>query len=75
MNNVDCTIGIADKNDITDENILKSGVLFHTGETYLNAMKDYDVIIKTPGISFKDINLNLEEKILNLNGKIRVMIV
>ena len=64
VNNVDCTIGIADKNDITDESILKSGVLFHTGETYLNAMKDYDVIIKTPGISFKDVDLTeIKEKI------------
>ena len=41
MNNVDCTIGIADKNNITEENILKTGVLFHTGETYLNAMKEH----------------------------------
>lgn len=63
-NNIDCILGIADKNDITDENILKTGVLFHTGETYLNAMKDYDVIIKTPGISFKDVDLTgIEEKI------------
>ena len=63
-NNIDCILGIADKNDITDENILKTGVLFHTGETYLNAMKDYDVIIKTPGISFKDVDLTeIKDKI------------
>lgn len=62
-NKINCTLGIADKNCIMDEEVLKSTTL-HVGENYLDAMGEYDVVIKTPGISFKDIDLtNIREKI------------
>lgn len=62
--NVKCKIGIADKNDVTDEEILKDNVTLHIGENYLNAMNEYDVVMKSPGISLKDVDLtNLREKI------------
>lgn len=36
------------------------------GEGYLNAIEDYDLIIKTPGISFRDMDIsNFEHKITN----------
>lgn len=56
-NNIDCKIGIADIKEITDEEILNSEITLHTGENYLDAMKDYDVIMKTPGQSFKNVDL------------------
>ena len=56
-NNIDCKIGIADIKEITDEDVLNSSVTLHTGENYLDAMKNYDVIMKTPGQSFKDVDL------------------
>lgn len=63
-NNVQCEIGIADINEIKDEEVLSDNVTLHTGEDYLNAMKEYDVIMKTPGISFKDVDLtDIREKI------------
>lgn len=64
-NNVDCRIGIADKNEILDENLLnKERISLHTGKYYLDSMKDYDLVIKTPGISIKDIDLTgIREKI------------
>ena len=64
-NNVECKIGIADKNEILDENVLSNkAISLHTGENYLRSMKDYDVVIKTPGISFKAVDLTgIREKI------------
>lgn len=45
-------IGIADRRDLdlNDEN-----VTLHCGGNYLDAMGDYDVIVKTPGMSFRDV--------------------
>ena len=63
-NNIDCVIGIADIKEITDEDIVQAGVSLHTGENYLDAMKEYDVIMKTPGQSFKDVDLTgLRDKV------------
>jgi len=63
-NKIECEIGIADINNITDENVLKDNVTLHTGINYLEAMKDYGVIMKTPGQSFKDVDLTgIREKI------------
>ncbi|MBE6821398.1 MAG: UDP-N-acetylmuramoyl-L-alanine--D-glutamate ligase [Ruminococcaceae bacterium] len=47
-------IGIADRRDLdlNDEN-----VTLHCGENYLDAMGDYDVIVKTPGMSFRDVTV------------------
>lgn len=56
-NNVKCIMGIADINDITDEEVLKDNVILHTGANYLDAMKEYDLVMKTPGQSFKDVDL------------------
>lgn len=63
-NNIDCILGIADMKEITDEEVLKDNITLHTGANYLEAMKDYDLVMKTPGQSFKDVDLTgLRDKI------------
>ncbi len=44
-------IGIA---DIKELEFSAPFTTLHTGKTYLESLKDYEVIIKTPGISFRD---------------------
>jgi len=56
-NNVDCVIGIADKNGIEDKTIkVNDNVSIYTGDNYLDSMYEYDLVIKSPGISFKGKN-------------------
>ena len=64
-NNVSCAIGIADMNEICDEEILKDNkAILHTGDDYLQAMREYDLVMKTPGRSFKDVDLSdIKDKI------------
>lgn len=52
------SLGISDKNniDIKDDNIS-----LYCGEDYLNAIKEYDLVIKSPGIIIKNY-INDEEK-------------
>lgn len=57
--NVEYTkLAIADKNAIANyDELEKEGVILHIGEGYLDYMNDYDIILKTPGISLKDIDI------------------
>ena len=64
QNNVRCELGIADINKIEDEKALNDNITVYTGDNYLNAMKDYDIILKTPGISFKNVDIeDVKDKI------------
>lgn len=62
LNNYD--LGIADKNKLEiDDKTIK----VYTGDNYLDAVKDYDIVIKSPGIIIKDYISNEEkEKITSL---------
>lgn len=63
-NNIKYTkLGIADRS----EDIAKlDGVEYYLGEDYLNCIKDFDVIIKAPGISLKDIDISkVKDKIIS----------
>lgn len=56
-----CKVGIADQNtQIADEGIYAQ---LHLGKDYLQAINDYDLIIKSPGIMLRDIPENTKEKI------------
>lgn len=53
---------IADKNSNLE--IEDSNIQINCGETYLENLKDYDIIMKSPGISLKDIDIStIKEKI------------
>ncbi len=45
-------LGIADMKEI---NLDDPNVTLHTGENYMEAMKDYDLVMKTPGISVRSV--------------------
>ena len=61
-------ITIIDKNDVLKNNyeLLKddNNINYVIGDNYLSNLDKYDIIIKSPGISFKDINIsNIKTKI------------
>ncbi len=57
----ECKVGIADQNiRIADEGI---NVPLHLGKDYMQAVNDYDLIIKSPGIMLMDIPESTKEKI------------
>lgn len=45
-------IGIADMREIE---IADPNVTLHCGKNYMDAIREYDVVVKTPGMSFKDV--------------------
>lgn len=63
----DIHLTIKDKNDkIKDDELLKDdkNITIITGENYLNDLDKYDLIMKTPGISFRDIDTSkIKDKI------------
>lgn len=54
----DAMIGIADKNESAFQDIDKERYELFSGDDYLNAAADYDIIIKTPGISVNNIEID-----------------
>ena len=50
----DKPLGIADQNPFSLDD---DKVTFHFGSTYLDAMKDYDLVLKSPGIPFVGITI------------------
>ncbi len=49
----DAKVAIADQADIADEDVVKTTTII-SGENYLDACKDYDLILKAPGVIIKD---------------------
>ena len=51
-------VGIADRNESAFQDVDKERYSLYFGDEYLKASYDYDVVIKTPGISVKDIDID-----------------
>ena len=57
----EAVVGIADKNETAFQDIDKERYNLYFGDEYLKASSDYDVVIKTPGISVKDIDIDFSK--------------
>lgn len=55
----DAIVGIADKNESAFQDVDKERYDLFFGDDYLRAASDYDIVIKTPGISVKDVDIDL----------------
>ena len=57
----DVIVGIADKNESAFQDVDKERYNLYFGDEYLKASSDYDVVIKTPGISVKDVDIDFSK--------------
>lgn len=57
----EATIAVADRNEAALEELKNRGLTVHGGADYLDAINRYDVVIKTPGISF--LNVKVEDRV------------
>ena len=53
-------VGVADKNAEATKD-LDSSVAVYSGENYFDAVNNYDIVLKTPGISLKDKDVDLSK--------------
>ena len=54
-------VGIADKNESAFQDVDKERYNLYFGDEYLKASLDYDIVIKTPGISVKDVDIDFSK--------------
>ena len=54
-------VGIADRNESAFQDVDKEKYSLYFGDDYLKASSDYDVVIKTPGISVKDVAIDFSK--------------
>ena len=54
-------ISIADRNESAFQDVDKERYSLYFGDDYLKASSDYDVVIKTPGISVKDVDIDFSK--------------
>ena len=57
----DAIVGIADRNESAFQDVDKEKYSLYFGDDYLKASSDYDVVIKTPGISVKDVDIDFSK--------------
>ena len=57
----DAIVGIADRNESAFQDVDKEKYSLYFGDDYLKVSSDYDVVIKTPGISVKDIDIDFSK--------------
>lgn len=57
----DAIVGIADRNESAFQDLDKEKYSLYFGDEYLKASYDYDVVIKTPGISVKDVDIDFSK--------------
>ena len=57
----DAIVGITDRNESAFQDVDKERYTLYFGDDYLKASSDYDVVIKTPGISVKDVDIDFSK--------------
>lgn len=57
----DAIVGIADRNESAFQDVDKEKYSLYFGDDYLKVSSDYDVVIKTPGISVKDVDIDFSK--------------